>query len=1177
MFRRLCALLEDAGADLTTEELRDILWFAVTTAPSGDVDGDAGRSAGPTRSGGAADGGPLPAPDSAPPAEPRPGAERRPEPAADAGLFAPGGPRRTAARPAQAVGIRGVPALPAARGLTRALRPLRQSVPSRRAFALDETATADWIADTGLPDAVLRPERERWLSVALVVDDGPSMVLWQQLAAEIRGMLERQGAFLHVRTYGLDSGSAAQPVLTARPFAPGAPRRSTGHLNDTSGRTAVLVLSDGVGPGWRSGAIARTLLGWARHAPVAVVQPLPPRMWPEQGMPTQRLLVSADRPGAPGRNLSVRHPVLPPGLVSYKGSVVPVLDLSPARIGAWADLTATGRGSALLPVMLLGDDHGAPDPAPDPAPAADGRRGVPAVAPEERLRRFRAAASPESQRLAGALAAVSPLTLPVMRLVHQAGGDRAERFHPAQLAEVFLGGLLRRREAGPHRPSDAVAYEFHPGIADLLLDTVQTSTALDTAAQVTAFLLRRHGSGPEFRARLAGAGGDVSVAERSRPFAAASPELLSRLGLLAAGPDEQAAAPAPEPATAAPGPTAVVPPPRSYASERVQPPLIALVRRFAQDDGLPEPVRRQVDRLLREADDRDDESGWSGVRELRRLARELVDAGWRDRADALREAVREQLGGLVAAEDLESRNLRGHLALALNVLGEHEEAEDHLRAVVEISGHEHGREHDYTLYARDYLIDLLEHAKRNEAAEEECRTLIAAYQRRANDECEQILTLRLQRGRLLLNLDRLEEAEAEFRAVHAERLVRKGAAHSGTVLARVWLATALQRLRRYDEAEAEARAAAADARSAPQPDESSLRTALFRLGFILNDRESYDEAQELWSDLAGRARDGLGPTHARTLEARRWHIAALRGLGRYEDAGTEAAALMEGTAEGLGERHLNHFNACRVRALVMRDQKRYEEAEAALRTLLDEQLQVLGPDHDGTLLTRHELALTLDHADRNEESLAHYEEALRGHRRNGQDEEPGTLVTRSARADLLVRLDRLDEAEAEYRAVLEARQRTLGPGHPDTLIARRMLANALRDQERYEEAEAEFRGVIEGRTRVLGAEAWQTLAARHSLGYVLNQLSRFAEAEREIRVTLDARTRVLGAEQPGTLWTRHNLGIALRGLGRLDEAEAEWRAVLAVSERELGDEHTCTRDTRARLAELDAGRDTAGG
>lgn len=1171
MIQRLCALLEDAGAELSEVELRDVLWFAATTAPSAtDGDGDGAEQAPTAGADGLASDG---ASDSG---EERKGAQRHlaaqrtagepePDPLAPAGLFAPGTARPAGARPARAVGVRGVRALPAARGLSRALRPLRRSVPSRTHFHMDEAATAAWIAETGLPDVLLRPRPERRLSAALVVDDGPSMVLWRQLAAEVRGLLERQGAFRSVRTYGLDSASGPEPVLTARPYAPDAPRRTARQLTDISGRTVMLVLSDGVGPGWRSGAIPRLLHRWARHSPVAVIQPLPARMWPERGMPTQRLLVEAGgREGAPGRALSVRHPVLPRGLVSYEGTPVPVLELAEDELGAWATLTGTGDGSALLPVMLL---DGAEKPV-----AAQARTQVPAPTAEERLRRFRAAASPESQRLAGALATVHPLTLPVMRLIHQAGAGRGERrgerFHPAQLAEVFLGGLLRRREAG----ADADEYEFHPGLADLLLDGVRTSDALETAAQVTEFLLRRQGSGPEFRARLSGDHGDSRVAEEARPFAAASPELQQRLGLLEEDPhDGPPPGPGPGPGEPArPAESPAQPSERSYTSERVQPPLIAVVRRIAADEGLPTAVRESVEEVLGEADAWDD-NGWPGVRTLPGLAQRLVRAGWGAYADELREVVREQIAELAFFEDLESRTLRGHLALTLNKLGEHDQAERELRAVVEISGRVHGEEHDYTLFARDYLVDLLEDAGRTAAAEEECRTLIEAWERRsAGGDRATVLRLRRTRGTLLLELLRREEAEHEFRTVVRGRRELLGPRHSATVDGRVWLAKAFQRLSRYDEAEAEMRSAVEDCRSAESDVDIALLRALFALGDILTAREYHGEAESLWRELVDRTSAGLGPGHWRVRRARRNRIDELISLGRYTEAEAEIDTLVVESVAELGERDDESLTASRLRAVLLDDQHRYDEAQAAYRDLLERQTAVFGSDHHSTLTTRHYLARSIALAGRHEEALEEFTQVLRDWIRTVGADAEVTLVTRYRRAMALVDLGRLDEAEEEYRVIMEAEARVLGRDDPSVLLTHFRLAALLRDQKRYEESEPLLRQVVEGRTRSLGSEARATLTARHNLGYVLNELGRFAEAETEIRETVRGRQRVLGPENSATLSTRHNLAFALKSLGRLDEAEAEWRAVLEISERVLGEEHDRTVDTRKALARLRA-------
>ncbi|MFD5895497.1 SAV_2336 N-terminal domain-related protein [Streptomyces sp. NPDC060366] len=1151
MIHRLRAVLEDAGVELSTHELLDVLWLAakVTGGPGAGPAPD-GESEPPVETGSGTEILPVPDDDTATDDE-ETSLEQKGK--APAGLYVAAGPRTgTSVTPARTVDIRGVRALPSPRSLSRALRPLRQRVPSRRLFRLDEAASADWIAETGLPDAVLRPEQERWLSIALVVDDGPSMVLWRQLAAELRSVLEHQGTFREVRTFGLDSSEAENLILRAQPFAPGAPRRSYGHMADPSGRTAVLVLSDGVGPGWGTGAVQRLLAHWARRAPVAVVQPLPPRMWPESSMPAERLLLHTGRRAAPNRALSVSHPLLPPGLrPPYSGVPIPLLELTGEQMGAWAGLVGNEKGSAELPVMFLPAPSRLPLPVAEaqlsPSPEEHVRPG-----PEERVRGFYEGASPEGRRLAGRLASVFPLTLPVMRLVHQASGDHSVNFHPAQLAEVFLGGLLSQRD---HAPGE---YEFHSGVADLLLDTVRTDEAVDTVDLVTAFLRQRQGAGPDFRARVTGVGGGVStVSDQARPFAAASPELLHRLGL--AQPGETA----PE---GGEGTSGLV-----RASDRVLPPLIRVLRRFEADENLPGAVRSEAATVLATTDERDPLSGWKGVSTVQELAVLLEAANLRGEVDLLRTVVREQLAGLVE-EDLETRNLRGHLALALNRLGDHDEAAEHLRRVVEVSARVHGAEHNYTLFARDYLASLLQNAGRYEEAEAERRDLVELYARRESADPESVLQERLALGHVLNSQERHEEALAQFQVAYEGRLQALGSEHLATLRAQEWLAFGLERVGRAEEAEAEYRSVVDSRARLRGPDNQEALSARSGLTRVLRILGRHEEAEPEVRALVAACVSVLGPDHPTTISGQEDLARLLNDLERSAEAEAEMRRVVHSSVRVFGNHHVRTLRVRSARAAYLNNLNRHSEAETEYRAVL------AGKEHSAStelssLSTRYQLAHTLGFLKRYDEAGSEYRKVADDRARILGADHATVLSACGDWARCVGDVGRHDEAEAEFLRVLETQSRLLGADHQDTLLTRLNLAGFLNDRGRSEEAEKQYRVLLDRYTDLEGPDARKTLTARHQLGFTLNKLRRFEEAESENRATWECRKRVLGDEAHLTLLTRHNLAASLRGLGRYDEAEAEYEAVLEVWSRGPGGDDESTARTRSALARLRQERD----
>ncbi|UXY17466.1 SAV_2336 family protein [Streptomyces cynarae] len=459
------------------------------------------------------------------------------------GLYAASGPHRSRSEPEAdgAMPLRAPEAKAVRAELTigRALRPLKQHRPSPVRQEFDEGATAAAFADSGLADVVTRPARERWLDLAFVVDDGMSMLLWRRLAVELRALLERTGAFRIVRVLGLHTRGADSPVLRSRPYDLGARPLPTAALSDPTGQTLVLVVSDGMGSAWRDGRMAAVLEHWSGCGPTAVVHALPPRLWDGSGIRAERRRVTTWRRGSPNTLWTVTDPVLPVELVRFDGVPVPVLEPDTVPLAAWARLVAAPGGSAVLPLLARPlPRRGASTAAP-----ADGPRAV---------QRFRDAASPEAYRLAVHLAAVAPVSVPVMRLVQDAVPWQADTGH---LAEVFLGGLLRLadeegREAVPpqHR-----AFAFTEAAQDALLGAVPAAELLRTGRAVGRRLERLAGRSPDFPAWLAHQDGPQRLPPGARPFTAVEHRLASKLGVpwrAAVPPAAASRAPSTAPSTA---------------------------------------------------------------------------------------------------------------------------------------------------------------------------------------------------------------------------------------------------------------------------------------------------------------------------------------------------------------------------------------------------------------------------------------------------------------------------------------------------------------------------------------------------------------------------------------------------------------------------------------------------
>ena len=397
-------------------------------------------------------------------------------------------------------------ALPEALLISRALRPLSRRVKSKYLFTLDEDATVEQSARSRMITPVFTPAAERWFDVALVVEDAPSMVVWRQTIRELAMLLERQGAFRDVRQWRLRIESGKAQLIE-----PAGAARNVKVLNDPNSRRLVVLLSDCASPRWRDGSLAKVLLEWGAQMPVVIGHMLSERLWRHTATGEASVTVASMTQGAPNRLL---EPELPWWDEEIAGRMpFPIISLNHELIGHWARmLTSVGAKykATLLPI------ESGETTTPEPSTA------------EERVDRFRSVVSNEAYDLAVFLS-VMPLTLPVIRLVHQAMIRNARQ---EQLAEVLLGQVIRRKTPpDEQRPPEEIEYEFYPEVPEILQGEIQYSELDRVFQSVSSFIGRRIGSTRDFVAWIKDSEGDAQIPASSLPFAEIAVPALERMGL----------------------------------------------------------------------------------------------------------------------------------------------------------------------------------------------------------------------------------------------------------------------------------------------------------------------------------------------------------------------------------------------------------------------------------------------------------------------------------------------------------------------------------------------------------------------------------------------------------------------------------------------------------------------
>ncbi|PWI06448.1 hypothetical protein DIZ27_33700 [Streptomyces sp. NWU339] len=542
MHPEVARALLDSPAGIGLSEVLDIAWLAARLPQAGppSTTGGPGHD---LRSTGLAPGGGAPAHRGTSPGAGATG--RTPDGRADMGLWLRDAePLLTGAGEITALVDAPLPPrmLPGRPGLGNALRPLRRTSPSPARTVVDEVATAEWAAATGMVVPMVKPAEEPHFDLALVCDTGSSMRLWTPLLRELARAVAQYGAFRSITVRRLDSRTA-RTVPSAADGGSGSLRT----LLEPDGRRLIALVTDGVGPGWHDGRMSEQVHLLSSYGPVVIVHLLPRYLWgrtgidplpvsfhPEtQGVRSGRFTGLARRFTPAGWSLGDLWPDgRPPS--GGRPHAVPVVPLAPGPLNRWAAMVTgayDGTVSASAWIVAPGPERGRKGPpgAPDAVPLDTATAG-------ELLDDFDAVAGGRARRLLRSLAVV-PLSLSTMWLTHMVTSSwRKEPYDPTPLAEVFFSGLLRTRRAreGVGTPADDPAYEFTGDARQILLESMDRVEAVRVFQTVSAYVARMQGRASlAFPALLASPRDARLIGQidpETRPFAEIAARILRGMG-----------------------------------------------------------------------------------------------------------------------------------------------------------------------------------------------------------------------------------------------------------------------------------------------------------------------------------------------------------------------------------------------------------------------------------------------------------------------------------------------------------------------------------------------------------------------------------------------------------------------------------------------------------------------
>ncbi|MFO5475371.1 MAG: SAV_2336 N-terminal domain-related protein [Dolichospermum sp.] len=417
-----------------------------------------------------------------------------------------------------------VAALPNALEIGRSLRPLMRKVPSRIEFVLDEENTAQQIAENDVWIPVLKPARERWLDLVIVVEENRATVVWEETINEFRKLMERHGAFRNVYTWSLRTNDGKPQFFHQQRKATKKQRsRSLKELLEPNGRRLILLISDCISSLWWQGEIHKLLELWSRQVSVTVLQLLPEQLWERTVLDLGiSVFFSAIKAGTINSRFTIHD--FPMWLEEKPNQALklPIVILEPESLKYWAKVIAVTGNIDTVGILFMPNWQ-------DLKPTDKLSSSQTTKDPELLVNKFYHSASPLARRLANLMSS-APVSMPVIHLIQEKMLPPPRK--PIILAEIFMSGLLEPKLISKENQPEKWQYDFVEGVREVLWRSVRLTEIEAVLKAVSEYICQKAGiSIRSFPALLfPNSGLDEKTKAEIFPFAEFNQQVLRQLG-----------------------------------------------------------------------------------------------------------------------------------------------------------------------------------------------------------------------------------------------------------------------------------------------------------------------------------------------------------------------------------------------------------------------------------------------------------------------------------------------------------------------------------------------------------------------------------------------------------------------------------------------------------------------